>query len=220
MLTCITDGVWTVRQRFTAPGMDLPLTMTILRLEDGGLLLYSPVPMTGDVPDRIRELGEVQHILGPSKLHHLHIDKAQALFPHARSWGAPGLPDKRQDLKLTELPRDSPFAGVEVVHIDGAPMLNEVCLHHAAGDTTVVCDLAFNMQDVKGWFGQVFTWMTGTNDGLAMSRSWRMFSRERAATVASIDRLLSFGAQRVVMGHGEPVLDGGAQQLRDVIFLK
>ena len=220
MLSPLTDDVWTVPHHFSAPALRIPLRMTVLRLGDGGLLLYSPVPLEGELPDQLAELGEVQHIVAPSRFHHLHAASAAALFPAAKLWGAVGLAKKRPDLQLEELPDASPWPGVELVRIEGAPLLNAVCLHHVAASTTVVCDLVFNMQDVRGWFGQLFTWMTGTNDGLAQSRSWRMFSRERAATVASIDRLLGFGAERVTFGHGDPLSERGAERLREVMLLR
>mgnify|MGYP002631158041 CR=1 FL=1 len=205
--------------RFKAPGLDIPLSMTVLRVPDG-LVLYSPVPLEGELPDQLSELGDVAHIVAPSRFHHLHVGNAQTLFPGARSWGARGLPDKRRDLKLTELPDESPIAGLELVHIEGAPLLNEVCLHHAASDTTAICDLAFNMTDASGWFGAVFTWMTGTNNGLAQSRSWHLFARDKQKTVASITRLLDHNADRVLLAHGDPLLERGTERLREALFLK
>jgi hypothetical protein len=218
MLTQHAEGAWTVATRFKAPGLDIPLSMTVFRVPDG-LVLYSPVPLAGDLPDQLSELGDVAHIIAPSRFHHLHVDKAQALFPQARSWGARGLKDKRKDLKLTELPDLSPIEGLDLVHIEGAPMLNEVCLHHVASDSVAICDLAFNMTDAAGWFGAVFTWMTGTNKGLAQSRSWHLFSREKQKTVASVGRLLDHDAQRVLMAHGEPLLERGTERLREALFL-
>lgn len=221
MLTAITDGVWTVRHAFEAPGLKIPLNMQILRADDGGLVLYSPVPLEGDLPDQIAELGEVQHILAPSRFHHLHVPAATKLFPQARLWGAKGLREKRKDLSsMTELPDLSPWPGIDVVHIQGAPILNEVCLHHRAGSTLAVCDLVFNMKEVGGWFGVLFTHMTGTYQKLAMSRSWHAFARRKSQTVASIAQLVDYGAERVLMGHGDPLTEAGTERLREVIFLR
>ena len=221
MLTQVTEGVWTVRHAFKAPGLEIPLNMQILRAQDGGLLLYSPVPLEGDLPDQIAELGEVQHILAPSLSHHLHVPAALRLYPQARLWGAKGLTKKRSDLSsMTELPDLSPWAGIDVVHIQGAPLLNEVCLHHRAGSTIAVCDLVFNMKEVGGWFGVLFTHMTGTYQKLAQSRSWHLLARQKGRTAASIEQLLGYGAERVVMGHGDPLTEAGTERLREVIFLR
>ena len=203
--------------------MSLPLCMGVIRLEDGGLLLYSPVPLDGDLPDQIRAQGEVHHIVAPSLFHHLHVGPAMSLFEDARVWCAPGLSDKRSDLKgMEDLPQQSPFPGVDVVHIDGIPKLNEVCLHHRASSSLLCSDLIFNIpsQQVGGWLGGVFTWMMGTGDGLAQSRAWKFFSRDKVATAASIQRVLALGAERVLMGHGEPLLERGTERMAQVMFLK
>ncbi len=220
-LNTIAPGVWSVDHHFSATGLEIPLRMTVLQAEDGGLVLYSPVPLAGDLPDRIRELGEVQHIVGPNRYHHLHIAPTQELFPHARLWGARGLREKRSDLKgMVELPAESPWPGIDLVHIEGAPFLNEVCLYHRGGDTTLVCDLVFNMSTVGGWFGVLFTKMTGTYQKLAQSRTWHLFARDKVACVASIQKVLGFEAERVLMGHGDALTEQGTAQMAEVMILR
>ena len=91
---------------------------------------------------------------------------------------------------------------------------------HQASRTMLCADLVFNMHDVGGWFGSVFTWMTGTNGKLAMSRSWRMFSRQRSKTAESVGRVLDWAPEQVLMGHGEPLLDDAAAKLRAAVFIK
>ncbi len=219
MLTKITAGVWTVEARFTAPGMSLPLRMTVLRLADGGLLLYSPVPLDADTADAIEALGEVRHIVAPSLLHHLHAGPAADRFSSATLWGPAGLRKKRADLTgLAVLPEDSPFPGVSMVHVQGAPWLSEVCLLHEAGSALLCADLFFNVRDVGGWFGGVFTAMTGTNNRLAMSRSWNIFSSDKAKTAESIEQIMAWNADRALMGHGVVLLEGATAQLQAVIL--
>ena len=55
-LNTIAHGVWSIDHDFSAPDLRIPLRMTVLQTDDGGLVLYSPVPLEGDLPDRIREL--------------------------------------------------------------------------------------------------------------------------------------------------------------------
>ena len=45
-LTPFADGIWTAAAPVRIVGMKLTSTMTVLRLGDGSLLLYSPVAMT------------------------------------------------------------------------------------------------------------------------------------------------------------------------------
>ena len=83
-LTPFGDGVWidTAPVRFL--GMRLTATMTVFRLGDGSLLLYSPIAMTAERRAAIESLGTVAHLYAPNLYHHLRVGDWAARFPSAR----------------------------------------------------------------------------------------------------------------------------------------
>src|SRR5262245_33650196 len=59
-----------------------------LRLEDGGLLLYSPSWLGKDTFERIDRLGPVRALLVPSHFHHLALKRFQERYPEARAFAS------------------------------------------------------------------------------------------------------------------------------------
>lgn len=126
----IRDTVWTFDQLQGIFYVVVPIRMTVVRLEAGGLLVYAPVAPTRECIGMVRELeakwGEVQSIILPtiSGLEHkVFVGPFARYFPKAQVFVAPsqwsfplnlplswlGLPAKRTQI-LPEDSRNAPFA--------------------------------------------------------------------------------------------------------------
>ncbi len=219
-LVQLADGLWTASDELRLPGFRMPVRMTVTRLADGGLWVHSPVRATDALVAAVGALGPVTALVAPNCLHHLRIGAWHARFPAARVWGAPGLQRKRADLAaagLASLGSPAPDlpavwrATLDAIHIDGAPELNETVFLHRPSRTLLVTDLVFNIVNPPGWSAAFFLSLTGTRGRLAQSRLWRWrYARDRAATAASIERVLGWDFDRLVPAHGA-VLDTGAK---------
>jgi len=51
------EGLWTFSQRLTVMGAEIGARMTVVRLEDGGLLVHSPIRWTAELGRRLDALG-------------------------------------------------------------------------------------------------------------------------------------------------------------------
>jgi type IV secretory pathway TrbD component len=181
MLQPIADGLWGAEHDLFLPGgVCFRGRMTVVRLDDGGLLLHSPVPVDDALAAEIDALGTVAHLVGPNLFHHLHLRGAAARWPDARLWGAPGLPEKRGNLRFSgtvDAP-DLPWrAALRPTVLQGCPRLNETVFLHAASGTLLCTDLVFHIQRWPNFATSLVLWMTGTRGRLAMSRSWRPWRR-------------------------------------------
>ena len=65
--------------------------MTALVLDDGGVLLHSPVPIDDELRDAIGRIGDVRALIAPSTCHHLFIADAQRTFPGVPTYAIAGL---------------------------------------------------------------------------------------------------------------------------------
>ena len=74
--------------------------MTVVRLANSELFLHSPVLLDASIRAALDKLGPVQAIVAPSRAHHLFVGDYLKAYPDARLHGAPGLAEKRQDLKF------------------------------------------------------------------------------------------------------------------------
>src|SRR5262249_18739363 len=64
------------------------------------LFLHSPVKLDSELKRALNALGPVGAVVAPNRAHHLFVRDYIESYPQARSYGAPGLPEKRPDLRL------------------------------------------------------------------------------------------------------------------------
>jgi hypothetical protein len=189
-----------------------------MRLTDGNLLLHSPVALDAPLRRELDAIGRVRYVVAPNRVHHLYAGAVAAAYPDARLWVAPGLARKRPDLVFVDvLGDDAPaeWAGqVDQVFFRGRPYENEVVFLHRASRTLIICDLAFN-------FGPRAA--APTRFLMKLIRSYGRFGpstldpwliRDRAAARQSLERILAWDFDRVVVAHGDVLETGGRDALR------
>jgi hypothetical protein len=198
-------------------GMRLTSTMTVVRLSDGSLLLHSPIAMTPERRAAVEALGRVAHLYAPNTFHHLQIGLWAAAFPSARVHAPKGLADKRPDLRIDRVHGaavEHAFAGeVDELPIDGFRLEESAILLRAAR-TLVVADLVHNVGRPEQRWAKLYTRAMGFYDRVALSRiiRWTAFS-DRAAARRSLDELLKLPFERLIVGHGTPLVTGAREAI-------
>jgi hypothetical protein len=196
---------------------DIGARMTVVRLRDGGLLLHSPVRLDAGTRSALDALGPVRAVVAPSKVHHLFVGDYTPVYPDAVVYGAPGLAAKRPRLRVDhvlgdEAPAD--WRGDIDQHVfRGAPVLNEVVFLHRSTRTLVLTDLAFNVPAAGTSGAPIFHWLVGAAGRFGPHRMVRAFIRDRRAARASVDRLLGWDFDRVIVSHGNVLEAGGRDRV-------
>jgi hypothetical protein len=191
--------------------------MTVLRLSDGTLLVHSPIELTAERRAYLEVLGPVRHLYAPNVFHHLHLRDWAEAFPLARVHAPAGLSKKRPDVRTDRVHDSAPetafSGGLTELRIDGF-RLEESALYYARAKTLIVADLVHNIGRPEGGWTRFYSKTMGFYDRVALSRAlrWTAFSDRRAAR-QSIDALLAFPFERLVVGHGAPVLAGARAAL-------
>ncbi len=199
-------------------GLALGLRATLVRLPSGGLFVHSPPRPDPALCAAVQKLGPVEAIAAPNRLHHLFLAPFARAFPEARVYVSPGLAAKRADLPPHEALSDVPvpaWADVLDQHLfGGQPRVDEVVFFHRPTRTLIVSDLAFNVQSSSSFFTRLFM---RANDGYGRFGPTRLVRRsvtDRAAARASIDRILEWDFERVIVAHGDVLEAGGREALR------
>ena len=99
MLNELAKDLWVAWTPQSFYGLRFGARMTVVRLDDGSLLLHSPIPIDEGMKSEIDSLGHVGHIVAPNLFHHVHAQSAVALYPSAQLYVAQGLDKKRPDLR-------------------------------------------------------------------------------------------------------------------------
>jgi len=211
------DGVWISTAPVSFIGLRLTATMTVLRLADRKLLLYSPMAMTPALRAAVEALGTVAHLYSPNLFHHLRIREWAAAFPLARLHASPGLAKKRPDLRVDRVHGTTPepaFNGfIDEVRIDGFRLEESVLLYRPAR-TLLVADLVHNIGRPTHAWTALYTRMMGFYDRVALSRMirWAAFNN-RSAARRSLEKVLALLFDHLIVGHGEPVRSNGREAL-------
>jgi len=218
MLKSIGQDIWVEEREFAMGLIDFGARMTVIRLSDGGLLLYSPVEIDDALAGELKALGEVKHILAPNAFHYLFVETAKKRYPEATVYGTRALAKKRPALPIDEqLVDEAPASwseSVDFIRVDGAPKMDEVVLYHRASGTLVICDLVFHFQEVRGWFGRFFFRMLGVFGRVQQSPLWRfVLTKDRAAAETSLRPIWAWDIERVVMSHGR-IIEGSDAKAR------
>ena len=197
------------------------LRMSVIRLRDGGLVLHSPVRLTPELRAELDALGPVRGVIAPSRAHHLFAGDYPAGYPDCLLFAAPGLPEKRPDLKFAAELSDeaAPLwrAELEQHVFRGAPFMNEVVFFHPASRTILFTDLVFNLPPagMGNFASRVFFRLLGANGRFGPHRMVKyVFLRDRAAARESLERILRWDFERVIMTHGDVLEHGGREAVR------
>ena len=210
-------GIWLDNAPVPIVGTRLTTTMTIVRLADGGLLLYSPLALTAVRRAAVDALGPVRHLYAPNLFHHLWLGEWAAAYPQARVHAPESLRKKRPELRIDRFHGAAPdptLEGfVEELHIRGC-RLGESVLFVRAARTLIVADLVHNIGRPDDGWTKLYTRSMGFYDRVALSRvlRWTAFS-DRAAARRSLDQLLTLPIEALVVGHGAPLVAGARDAL-------
>ena len=201
-------------------GLKVGARMTVIRLGDGGLFLHSPTRLDAATRSAVEGLGPVRHVIAPNRFHHLFVEDYLRAYAQARFYAAPGLAEKRRDLRFDAVLGDeAPPAWADELDqllIRGIPRFNEVVFHHRASRTLILTDLLFNIQEESPFSLRAVTRIAGVYGRPSMAPDMRRFQiKDRPAFAHSIERLLAWDVERIVLAHGRVIAGDGRQALRE-----
>jgi hypothetical protein len=201
----IASSVFTLRYPLKLLGASLGRVVTIFRLKSGQVVLHSTGPFTKEECSLISEIGEVQAIVEVTNFHDTFSDAAMTQFAHCRYFAPSGFPLEKA-LKPEPIENGKEIWGDELRWelLAGAPRLNEWACFHPASKTLVVADLLFNCRP-DDFIGKVFFAVAGIRGWPGNCRLFRLCIRDRGALESSINRVLAWDFDRLIVAHGTPV---------------
>lgn len=212
--------IWTKPYPVRYAGTRFSGRMTVLRLESGGLWIHSPGPMDGTTVDEISALGPVHFIIAPGTYHYVHVPACQAAFPDARTFIAPGLEQKRPELRFDSILGDTAepeWKGeLEQVAVRGTRFISEVAFFHASSRTLILVDLIENIGDrtegvdwvLRFWWKAIMRMWNKARPAPEYQLGWG----DRATVRSCLERILDWDFERVILSHGD-LIDVNARAL-------
>jgi len=206
------NNIWYVRQPLELFGIDIGSVMTIVRVQDGSVVIFSPVDPIDELIDEIAKLGPVRAVVSPNRLQQQNARRFMAYYPDCCYYFPPGL-DQRLPRRLVDLPNRKEILREETtkkwgddlvaLKITGMPFVNEFVFYHKESRTLIATDLLLNIESSEGLWARLFWPMIGIKVGTpGQSRLFKLCIRDKGLYNASIQRILELDIERVILNHG------------------
>jgi hypothetical protein len=205
--------IWLKKYPVHYAGADFFARATFVRLNDGSLLVHSPSPIDDALVQQIETIGSVGHIVAPGSYHYFHVSAWQDAFPSATTWICPGVERKCSDLEFDWLLSDhspSPWADqIDQVLVRGNRFIWEVAFFDRVSKTLILTDLIENIGDetegtdwvLKLWWKTVMRMWNKPMPAPEYQMGWK----DKAAAKRSLERILEWDFERIVIAHGDNI---------------
>jgi hypothetical protein len=219
-LTEIDDGILTVTGTIEMPLMQLPRSMTLVRLADGRLVVFSAIALDEAGMKTIEEYGEPAWMVVPNDHHRLDAAAWKERYPKLRVVAPEGALKKVAEAVAVDT--SAPRFGdpkVRFVTVPGT-RAHEAALEVETGSglTLVLNDVVANIRHAKGFGGWLLELMGFAGDEPHVPRPVALMMVDDKAALrkqliewAGLDSL-----RRILVSHGEPIEANPQQALREL----
>ena len=165
-LTAVDDNVWTVVGQIHMPVGDFQRRMTVARLCDGGLVVYSAIALNEDEMQRLENLGRMARLVVPGEDHRLDAKIWLQRYPTMHVAAPAGT--RERALEVVPVESTNPDFGDPNIQWISVPGTRE---HEAAstvrgarGTTLIVNDLIADIRHEHGFTGWMLRLMDFSGD--------------------------------------------------------
>ncbi|QAB15296.1 DUF4336 domain-containing protein [Hydrogenovibrio thermophilus] len=213
----VKNQVWLLEYPIRFEGMDLFGRMTIIRLENGDLLIHDPCKITDAIRQQIDDIGPVKYIVAPGSYHHLFVTDFQTKYPQAETFLCPGLERKRPDIPFDWILGNKPDPRwadeIDQVVVSGTKYMWEVAFFHKPSKTLILVDLLENIGDdyrhhanwvLRFWWKFVFRMWNKPKPAPEYQMGWG----NKQIVQTALYKILGWQAERAIIAHGETIEEG------------
>ncbi len=211
----LAENVWLLTYPLKLLGADIGRNVTILRLANSQLLIHSTGPFTSADQDAIRQLGQPAWLVDAMLRHDTFASEGLKAFPGVPYLAPEGFAEVLNYPVLPLVPPPVEWSGqVEVLELQGVPSMRETVMLHVASRTLIVADLAMNFpRDLPAWQELLVKIAVGKHHAPGISRSIRVMVKDETALKQSIAQIMAWDFDRLIVGHGAPILTGAKETL-------
>lgn len=225
MLRQIDKNLWLAEQPFKYFGLSVGTRMTVIRLTNGDLVVISPLQATDTLVHQLNQIGTVSHLIAPNLYHYLFTANFKAVYPQATFWAAPGLDTKKPELLIDKIISQHGivlfneleyllFDGLKTLSLTGVDLLNECVFFHRESRTLILTDTAFHFDDSFPRTTQLVTRFLGGYKRLSPSLLERLASGDKEKVKQSVEKVLLWDFERVIVAHGSVIERNGKQMFQ------
>jgi|LNFM01.1.fsa_nt_gb hypothetical protein len=211
----LSDRVWTVAG--AQPQIPLERRMTLIKRDDGRVVVHSAIALDDDSMREIEAWGEPAEIIVPNGWHRLDAHAYSQRYPKARVY-CPRVARERVEAQvrvhgtLDDLRRDETLSVIEVEGLSNGEVV--FAARDERGCALVFTDLLFNHTHVGGAQGTMMR-LLGSTGGPRVTRVARLAMVSEGYLVAKslVELANRRGLYAAIPGHGSVIATNAAQTL-------
>ncbi len=212
-LTQLDEGLLTVVGELPMPLGNFPRRMTVARLRDGRLVIYSAIALGEEEMAKLQQFGVPAFLIVPGDLHRLDAKIWKDRYPELLVVAPHGARDRVAEVIPVDAEHiDFNDPNVRYITVPGTNGREAALLiRRPGGSTLVINDLIWNVQDRPGFGGWVFHALGLSGGTPLIPFVARLHSiRDKEALRDQLQAWARLGdLQRIVVSHGQ-VIDGDA----------
>jgi hypothetical protein len=219
-LSELEENILTVTGTIEMPLTDLPRRMTIARLNDGRLIVFSAIALSEGSMQKIDDYGRPAFLVVPNDKHRLDAAIWKARYPKMIVAAPQGAARKVADVVPVDLsePRfDDP--NVQLVTVPGTAKGEYALLIDTPNGTTLVLnDLVGNIRNASGFGGWFLKMMkfAGDEPQIPLPVKWNMIKDEAALRAQLMKWSELPTLRRILVSHGDIIDFKPGEALRDL----
>jgi len=225
MLREIDNNIWVAEQPLKYWGLEVGTRMTVIRLTTGELIVISPIQSDKTTIEQLNEIGNVAYIIAPNLYHHLFVYDFKSIYQKAQLWVVPGLVSKRPELSFDRVITNKEgsiqeqvdyllFDGFKVLDLSGASIVNEFVFFHQKSRTLILTDIAFHFDETFSLKTRLAAQFLGAYKRLSPSRLDKLATSDKEKVKDSVEKILRWDFDRVIMAHGSIIETNGKQKFK------
>ena len=219
-LQILAPHIWLLSYPLKTMGVNLQRNVTLIRLDSGQLIIHSTAAFSPEDVAGITALGEPTWMLDALLRHDTFAQEAREAFPDAEYLAPEGFSDDMPFSTANLLPPPNEWEDeIAVAAIQGAPDFSEIAMLHRASGTLIVADLIVNFPGKYNLWERLFFRIAtvGGKHAPGVTFPFKKAIEDQAAYAASIEEILDWDFDRVIVGHGKPIATGGKEKLRTAL---
>ena len=219
-LSEIDENLLTVTGTIAMPLMELPRRMTVVRLNDSRLVIYSAISLDEAEMRALEDYGQPAWLIVPNDHHRLDAAAWKQRYPQIRVVAPEG--SRKKVAQAVPVDSTAPRFGDPNVRFVIVPGTRS---HEAAlvvetrtGTTLVLNDIVANIRNARGFGGWLLELMGFAGDEPHVPRPVSLMMIDDKAALRT--QLLEWAAidslNRILVSHGEPIEANPQQALREL----
>jgi len=203
----VDDGVWTIVGQIPMPMGMLDRRMTVARLTDGRLVLFSTIALEEEQMEQLEGFGAPAFFVAPDAMHRLDIGIYKDRYPDACIIAPAGAREKVAEVAPVDDDWSFGDPAVRLVDVAGTEQQELAMeIHRPSGLTLVLNDIVGNIRDAHGLSGAFLKLTKFAGDKPHVPLPVKKMIRDKPALAAQFRAWAARpNLKRVLVSHGEVI---------------